>query len=282
MLGSKKKNRKIRQHIFLKIWIRTGLPILAVTIVVLYLFLNFFLISIEVMKGHRVETIQADLTAILSNTDLTDKGAVEKELDLSAFHMAAVLFDPNGREIARSNLCEYTEREDEARIARYQALIDTMLELHAGKDMVNNQVNAFDYNEWYAMGPIYTAQGMYALYCASETAVWIEDKEKLLAIGLGVLAGMTILTLLITWSCYRIHTRQQALEADYRRKVNALAHNLKTPMMVLCGYSENLLAEIQAGKSVHYAEKIVENVNLMNAMVDEVLEFTVKSERSPS
>ena len=64
------------------------------------------------------------------------------------------------------------------------------------------------------------------------------------------------------------------MEADYSGKVNALAHGLKTPMMVISGYSENFLAEVQVEKREHYAEKILENVSKMNGIVEEMLEFT--------
>lgn len=270
---NKGADKKIKGLIFLKMWIRTGFPVLFVTIAALYLFLNFFLISAEMMKGHRVENIHAELMALLSNTELTDREAVENKLDLSAFHMAAVLFDPDGQEAARSRPGDYTEAE----AAENQQLIETILRAHVGEENpFRRPVYAFGRNERYAMGPIQTPQGTYTLYCAGVSAIWLEDKDRLMAIGLGILAVMAVLTLLITWSCYKIYTGQQALEAAYSRKVNALAHNLKTPMMVLSGYSENLLAEIQTAKSVHYAEKILENVNQMNAIVDEVLEFTEK------
>lgn len=169
-----KKDRKTNRYIFLKMWARTGVPILAVTIVALYLFLNFLLISIETMKGHRVERIHSELTAILSDADLTDQEAVEERLDLSAFQMAAVLFGPDG-EVARSNLPGYTVTERTESIVKYQELVDTILEVHAGKDIVlNNPVNVFGCNDWYAVGPVWTAQGEYVLYCAGATAVWLE------------------------------------------------------------------------------------------------------------
>ncbi|MDE7476446.1 MAG: hypothetical protein K2M91_00605 [Lachnospiraceae bacterium] len=37
---------------------------------------------------------------------------------------------------------------------------------------------------------------------------------------------------------------------------------------------ENFLAEIQTEKRTHYAEKILENVNKVNTIVEEMLEFT--------
>ena len=45
-------------------------------------------------------------------------------------------------------------------------------------------------------------------------------------------------------------------------------YNLKTTMMVISGYSENFLAEVRTEKRMHYAEKILENVNKMNMLVE--------------
>lgn len=87
---------------------------------------------------------------------------------------------------------------------------------------------------------------------------------------------MFLLTLFIARSYDKLYRKQQAVESAYSQKVNALAHHLKTPMMVISGYSENFLAEIQVGKRVHYAEEILENVKKMSVIVEEMLEFTNK------
>ncbi len=270
----KKTNRKENKHMFLKIWMRIGILILAITIIALYFFLNLSLISVELLRGSRVEHISVELALELSNMDLTDEAAVEKQLDLSIYDMVGVLFDPDGREVARSNLYRYIDMEEEL-TARYQEMEETIFKMHAGKEIiVNNQVNAFDYNYWYAQGPVSTPQGEYALYCAGISATWPNHYDQLIATGLGIFAVMVVLTLFIALSYYKLHKRQQAMESAYSQKVNALAHNLKTPMMVISGYSENFLAEIQTEKRMHYAEKILENVNKMNAIVEEMLEFT--------
>ncbi|MDE7273966.1 MAG: hypothetical protein K2N95_13055 [Lachnospiraceae bacterium] len=279
MKGNRKRNhkkaiRKENKHMFINIWMRTGIPILAVTITALYFFLNFVLINMELLSGSRVEKISVELALILSKTDLSDEAAVEKKLDLSAFDMVGVLFDPDGREVARSNWYRYTDME-EGLMTKYQEMEETIIKVHAGKEMNrNNQVYAFDYNYWYAEGPVSTPQGEYSLYCAGVTGSWPRYYSKLTAMGLGIFAVMAALTLFIALSYYNLHRRQQAMETAYGQKVNALAHNLKTPMMVISGYSENFLAEIQTEKRTHYAEKILENVNKMNAIVEEMLEFT--------
>lgn len=102
-----KKNDK---HMFLRIWLRAGIPILAAMVVVLYILLYFALISIEMINGSRVERISVEMAYRLSNTDMTDKTAIEEQLDsLSDFDMVGILFDRDGSEIARSDADRYMD-----------------------------------------------------------------------------------------------------------------------------------------------------------------------------
>lgn len=272
--NQKKWNKKSNKRMFLKIWLRLAVPILAVTIVALYLVGNLVLGSMELLQGgSRLETIGTEIAWSLSGRDLTEKSAAETLLDLSMFHMVGILFDPEGREVARTDF--YDDAEDSEMIARYQQMEETILNVHTEKSILpNNQVNAFDYNYWYEKRSVPTPQGEYTLYCAGVTATWPEHRNALVCLGMAILATVAVLTLLIAGSYYKIHKKQQAMEAAYSQRVNNLAHNLKTPMMVISGYSENFLAEIQTEKKTHYVERILENVNKMNAIVEEMLEFT--------
>lgn len=271
----KRMGKKNDKHMFLRIWLRAGIPILAAMVVVLYILLYFALISIEMINGSRVERISVEMAYRLSNTDMTDKTAIEEQLDsLSDFDMVGILFDRDGSEIARSDADRYMDAGEEL-IAQYHELEETILEIYTGNDRIRkNQVYAFAPNYWYAESPVWTPQGEYVLYCAGVSSLWQERGGRLVPMGMGIFAAVVILTLCIAWSYYNLYKKQQAMEAAYSQKVNALAHSLKTPMMVISGYSENFLAEIEVEKRMHYAEKILENVNRMNAVVEEILEFT--------
>ena len=66
---------------------------------------------------------------------------------------------------------------------------------------------------------------------------------------------------------------------EYRLKmVDAMAHDLKTPMAAISAYSENLSNHIGTDKQEYYAAKVEEKVAQMNRMVNDILEFS-KSER---
>ena len=68
---------------------------------------------------------------------------------------------------------------------------------------------------------------------------------------------------------------------EYRRKmIDAMAHDLKTPMAAITAYAENLSNHIGTDKQEHYAEKIEEKVAEMNRMVSSILEFSKSEDAS--
>lgn len=78
----------------------------------------------------------------------------------------------------------------------------------------------------------------------------------------------------------RYNTKKRRYEVyEYRLKmVDAMAHDLKTPMAAISAYSENLSNHIGTDKQEYYAGKVEEKVGQMNKMVNDILEFS-KSEK---
>ena len=69
---------------------------------------------------------------------------------------------------------------------------------------------------------------------------------------------------------------------EYRSKmIDAMAHDLKTPMAAITAYAENLSNHIGTEKQEYYAGKVEEKVAQMNKMVNDILEFS-KSENKPA
>ena len=79
----------------------------------------------------------------------------------------------------------------------------------------------------------------------------------------------------------RYNTQKRRYEVyEYRLKmIDAMAHDLKTPMAAVSAYAENLSNNIATDKKEYYADKIVDKVSQMNKMVSDILEFS-KSEKS--
>ena len=62
---------------------------------------------------------------------------------------------------------------------------------------------------------------------------------------------------------------------DYRiTMTNTMAHDLKSPLMSISGYAENLKENINTDKKGYYADSILENVSYMNDIIANVLELS--------
>ncbi len=84
-----------------------------------------------------------------------------------------------------------------------------------------------------------------------------------------------ILVLIVSLICAKLsYTRLKAgydME-DYRKTLmNTMAHDLKSPLMSISGYAENLRNNINTDKREHYSEAILGNVKYMNHIIESVL-----------
>lgn len=62
---------------------------------------------------------------------------------------------------------------------------------------------------------------------------------------------------------------------DYRRTMtNAMAHDLKSPLMAISGYAENLKNNVHTDKKDYYAESIINNVDYMNSLIANILDLS--------
>lgn len=62
---------------------------------------------------------------------------------------------------------------------------------------------------------------------------------------------------------------------DYQKNLtNAMAHDLKSPLMVLSGMAENLKEQVHTEKRDYYAEEIIRIAGDMNHMVEQILGFS--------
>lgn len=62
---------------------------------------------------------------------------------------------------------------------------------------------------------------------------------------------------------------------DYRRTLtDSMAHDLKSPLMAISGYAENLRENVNTEKKDHYAESIISNVQYMNDIILNILQLS--------
>lgn len=93
--------------------------------------------------------------------------------------------------------------------------------------------------------------------------------------------------LVIVWATYTYKMKTGYYELDRYRKrtTDILAHDLKTPLMAISGYTENLANQTHPEKTEYYLQSIQSNVDYMNELIEKVLslgrveeETCVKSE----
>lgn len=142
----------------------------------------------------------------------------------------------------------------------------------------------FDHVEW-------SSEHFPKLAYAEYSKIGMDGKNYILAIGASfdfwevcgrkcILAycSLFLLSLLaallmarIKW--IRLSTGYQV--EDYRRNLtNAMAHDLKSPLMAVSGMAENLKNNIHGEKREYYADAILENVKYMNRIIDHTLELS--------
>ena len=103
--------------------------------------------------------------------------------------------------------------------------------------------------------------------------------QLLTAVGIIIWSAFAFAFIPATIS-YNVKKRRYEI-FEYRRKmIDAMAHDLKTPMAALSAYSENLSNNIATDKKEYYAGKIEEKVSQMNKMVGDILEFSKSENQS--
>lgn len=84
---------------------------------------------------------------------------------------------------------------------------------------------------------------------------------------------MLILGLITSYLEYN-RKRYEFMTAEYRRTLmDSMAHDLKSPLMAISGYAENLSEHINDDKREHYVREIQSSVEYMNSLVMKNLEI---------
>ena len=92
----------------------------------------------------------------------------------------------------------------------------------------------------------------------------------------GIAAAIGTLLAALIWAIIaHIRFRHKFEMDEYRRNLTAsLAHDLKSPLMAISSYSENLLNDVQPEKKHHYSKAILENTQYMDDIIVNVLELS--------
>lgn len=120
------------------------------------------------------------------------------------------------------------------------------------------------------MPVFYGSQPYYYILLKQEQRTVTTDAYVALGWVIGILFSAFI-ALVIAKGFARTMRKEQELICRQRDYTNALAHDLKTPLMAISGYAENLQSNVNPEKQEHYYEAIQSNVHYMNRLITDML-----------
>lgn len=110
------------------------------------------------------------------------------------------------------------------------------------------------------------------IYCATYD-FWSRYEMQLLRMyRISLFVGFVILFAWTLYS-YKIQKRYYELDQYRKRTTDILAHDLKTPLTAILGYTENLEKQTHPEKAEYYLHSIKENVGYMNDLTEKVLDL---------
>lgn len=263
-----------KQYRFWQIWMRTVLPICFITVAAGFVIICLIMFTVIMMQINRSSEIAWELSEELSVSELPEHMNEMDPLNLEVFHMVAAIYDRTGNIVYHSDVNTYFGDKIYKKEV-YQDMLETISTLEGNYDsMIYEDISSpFCYIYTYGAKGIVSEEG-YSLVYAGVNAPWMMYGDRFIFIGLVILGLMVLLTYIIAKSNYKIYIERLEMENYYKFMANALAHDLKTPLMIVSGYAENLLENVHNEKKEHYANAIVKTVSDVNQMVEEMLQFT--------
>ena len=270
----KTSNRKKRIS-FGRTWAWIALPVIALTIFALVMITAVLFIGLYMRDELRASEIAYEATLCLKEKDLSVQGEYEEILNLGKNRMVAALYDEEGNLLCESK----PEKYDEWRLITkedYHILLERLKEIpmnsqreRAGAEKVNLYGVTCLYGRKY-----FTADDkVYQLRYGALVSPWSRYSRSMVMTDLTVIFSVLLLTFLIARHYYRSYRERIQAEEYYRNTSNALAHDLKTPLMAISGYAEIMRENAYPEKRNYYAEGILKNVAVMNAIIENVLEL---------
>lgn len=111
----------------------------------------------------------------------------------------------------------------------------------------------------------------YTLVIRSAAHPWMAAVDSLKVIYAWGAALSALCAGLVLFIVERTFRRRALLEEQRRDFINAIAHEMKTPLAVIRGFSENLEENANSGKRKYYLEQIIGQTERMDDMVKEMV-----------
>lgn len=102
--------------------------------------------------------------------------------------------------------------------------------------------------------------------------------HQFLLFYLGVFLLILLIALILSLQAYTYDKIRYETETYRKNIMNAMAHDLKSPLMVISGYAENLAEGIKPEKTEEYANSIRDTIRYMNHTIANILELAKTEE----
>lgn len=279
---------------FSKFLIRRILPIMAVVIVICTLSSAFCSYAVDRRIQSDVDGIFYDYRLQLYNfenyyqnsfdafyycTDMfLNKNYEDARTEAEDFHLVFAVADANTNEIVSVSVPNSYEDVSENNYLLY-VLKDDMLSFGFSKESLDayfkNTVSEYDTDNRILSGSYFFSldENPYVFNCVysydfSKTSGYAV--QIIWAVGLFIGIALSVIISLIAYNKY---CAQYEIDEYRRNMTSALAHDLKTPLTAIMGYSENLKNNVHSEKRDYYADAVIENVRYMNEIITGTLEL---------
>ncbi|HCI59905.1 MAG TPA: hypothetical protein DE313_03730 [Ruminococcus sp.] len=143
--------------------------------------------------------------------------------------------------------------------------------------IVNVAPFTYIYSNWEQMSvKQYNSEENISISCnyARKFNVLESCSDKLIFMLVFILVVFLIAGIIIGSVTWQTLKKQIEQENRLRTVTNAMAHELKTPLFIISGYSENLEENVNTDKRTHYCEVINEQTRSMNMLVSKMLDYS--------
>lgn len=114
-------------------------------------------------------------------------------------------------------------------------------------------------------------EGRYILVLRVEQHPWLAAMDSLKFIYLGSLAFLIVCMACALWIMERTYRQKERMETQRRDFINIMAHEIKTPLSVIRGFSENLKENPDTKKREYYLEQIIRQTEDVDGLVKEMI-----------
>lgn len=83
---------------------------------------------------------------------------------------------------------------------------------------------------------------------------------------------------IMAWLEYQKNYSLRSKNRFHKSLINSMAHDLKSPLMVMQGFGENLVENVHSEKREYYAGQILQNIKYLNELIDKNLDLSKKED----